>query len=138
MQLAAARAAAMTDRSPEQAPVAAPGPTGSGARAPRIRRPGPLPVISGAIALFAVSFGFLTYQLQSGNDPALGAQAIAGTTARRPVIVRRVIKRRVITRVVPTPGATAAVPVTTSAPVTTSSAAVASAPTPAPVTTSAS
>jgi len=128
----------MTDRSHEQATAAAPGSAGGGARTPRPRRPGPMPVISGTIALFAVSFGFLTYQLRSGNDPALGTQALASTAATRPVIVRRVIKRRVITRVVPTPGASAAVPVTTSAPLTSSSAPVISAPAPAPVTTSAS
>lgn len=126
----------MTDQPLETPSTETARPVEHRARTARVRRPGPMPVISGTIALFAVSFGFLTYQLRSGNDPALGAQALASTTAPRPVIVRRVIKRRIITQVVPA-GATT-VPVTNSAPVTTSSAPVVSAPAPAPVTTSAS
>ncbi|MFN8161130.1 MAG: hypothetical protein U0R52_08855 [Solirubrobacterales bacterium] len=103
-------------------------------RAPsRAARPGPGLVLSGTLALFAVTFGFLTYQLRSGNDPALGAKALASTTAR-PVVVRRIVKHRVITRVLPTPGASGAV--TSSGAVTTSAAPVATAP--APVVTSAS
>jgi hypothetical protein len=43
--------------------------------------------------LFAVLFALLTHQLSSSKGPA-----------PRPVIVRKVIKRRVITTFVPTPG----------------------------------
>jgi hypothetical protein len=96
----------------------------------RARRPRPAPVILGSIALFVAMFTLLTYQLAVGRDPALGAKAV--TPDRRPVVIRRVVKHRIVTTVVPTPGASsvngapsAAVPV----PV---------APVPAPIVTSAS
>lgn len=60
---------------------------------PRTRRPGPGPVIWGSLALFAVLFALLTYQLASSQPPP-----------PRPVVVRQVVKRRVVTTVVPTPG----------------------------------
>jgi hypothetical protein len=56
-------------------------------------------VIWGSIATFGVTFAFLAYQLSSGRDPSLGAAA-----APRPVLVRQVVKRRVVTTIVPTPG----------------------------------
>lgn len=96
------------------------------------RRPGPAMVFSGAIALFAITFGFLIYQLRSGNDPSLGAQALA--VQPRPVVVRKVIKHRIITTVVPSEGASGTTVSTSAAPVTSSVAAAA----PAPVTTGAS
>jgi hypothetical protein len=65
----------------------------------RARRPGFALVIWGSVALFAVMFAFLTYQLSSGRDPSLGA-----AQAPRPVLVRQVVKRRVVTTIVPTPG----------------------------------
>ena len=60
---------------------------------PRTRRPGPALVIWSSIALFAMTFAFLTYQLSSST-----------TAAPRPVLVRQVVKRRVVTTIVPTPG----------------------------------
>ncbi len=57
------------------------------------RRPGPALVVWGSIALFAVLFALLTYQLAS-SQPA----------TPRPVLVRKVLKRKVITTYVPTPG----------------------------------
>lgn len=60
------------------------------------RRPGPAAVIWGSLALFCVLFALLTYQLSAN----LGATA----TAPRPTLVRKVVKRRVVTTVVPTPG----------------------------------
>jgi hypothetical protein len=92
----------------------------------RTRRPGPGVVLWGSIALFAVLFALLTYQLSSASS------SLGGATASRPVQVRKVIKRRIVTTVVPTPGANTV----TSGPVTSSVGASASAP--APVTTSAS
>jgi len=89
----------------------------------RPRRPSPVLVLWGSIALFAVLFALLTYQLSA-----------AGVPAPRPVLVRKVIKRRVVTTFVPTPGASTV----TSGPVTTSSASVVSASGAAPVTTGAS
>jgi hypothetical protein len=59
----------------------------------RRRRPGAGPVIWGSVALFAVLFALLTHQLSAGQAPA-----------PRPVLERKVIKRRVVTTVVPTPG----------------------------------
>jgi len=57
------------------------------------RRPGPGLVIWSSIALFGVLFALLTYQL-SASAPA----------PPRPVVVRKVLKRRVVTTFVPTPG----------------------------------
>ncbi len=133
---------AMTEHVPQAASLPHPDPEGAtaspvapaGARATSNRRPGPGMVISGAFALFAVTFGFLTYQLRSGNDPSIGAQALAGKP--RPELVRKVIKHRIITRVVPTAGASGTSVSTNAAPVTASVAAGSSAP--APVTTGAS
>jgi hypothetical protein len=70
-------------------------------------RPGYAPVFWGAVALFTVLFALLTYQLSS-STPA----------APRPVLVRKVVKKRVVTTVVPTPGATSVSsgPVVTAAP----------------------
>jgi hypothetical protein len=95
-----------------------------GGPAPRGRRPGPAGVVWGSVALFAALFAFLTYQLSAGKDPSL-----SGATASRPVLVRKVVKRRVITTVVPTPGKSTV----TSGPVSSSYASSG-----APVTTSAS
>lgn len=58
-----------------------------------IRRPSPALVVWSSIVLFAVLFAFLTYQLSASQPPA-----------PRPVLVRKVLKRRVITTVVPTAG----------------------------------
>jgi hypothetical protein len=93
----------------------------------RSRRPGPGAVLWGSVALFAILFTLLTYQLSAASEASL-----SGATANRPVQIRKVIKRRVVTTIVPTPGANTV----TSGPVTSSVAASASAP--APVTTSAS
>jgi hypothetical protein len=71
------------------------------------RRPGPGAVIWSSIALFAVLFAFLTYRL--------GATSAVGL---RPVVVRKVVKRRVVTTILPTPGAST---VTTSGPATSTS-----------------
>jgi hypothetical protein len=87
---------------------------------PRSHRPGPALVIWGSIALFAVIFALLTAQLAASQPPP-----------PRPVLVRQVVKRRVVTTIVPTPGRST---VTTSGQVTGS----APAPEYAPVTTSAS
>lgn len=92
-------------------------------RPPRARRPRAVGVIWSSVALFAVLFAFLTYQLAGGRDPALGAQGTADGS--RPAKVRKVIKRRVVTTVVPAP--TVSTP-TTSAPPINSAPPVSSAP----------
>lgn len=65
-------------------------PAGGGRRR---RRPGAAPVLWGSIVLFAVMFALLTHQLSASQVPA-----------PRPVLVRKVLKRRVITTYLPTPG----------------------------------
>lgn len=63
------------------------------------RRPRPRAVIWGSVALFAVLFMLLAYQLGSSS---------AGTGAvKRPTLVRKVVKRKVVTTVLPTPGRSA-------------------------------
>jgi hypothetical protein len=62
------------------------------ANRPRARRPGPGVVIWGSIALFSILFALFTYQL---SVPA---------QSRQHVLVRKVVKRRVVTTVVPTAG----------------------------------
>jgi len=89
-------------------------------RARAARRPGPALVLWSSIAIFAVLFALLTYQLASSQPPA-----------PRPVVVHKVLKRRVVTTYVPTPGRTS---VSTSGSVAGESAS----PGYAPVTTSAS
>lgn len=93
------------------------------------RRPGPGAVLWGSVALFAVLFALLTYQLSAAADPSLSGSTAA---AARAVQVRKVIKRRIVTTVVPTPGTTSV----SSGPATSSS--VAAEPESEPVTTSAS
>jgi hypothetical protein len=89
----------------------------------RPSRPSSAPVFWGALALFTVLFALLTYQLASSTAPA-----------KRPVLVRKVIKKRVVTTVVPSPGAAGA----GAGPVVTSSAPEVASSGAAPVTTGAS
>jgi hypothetical protein len=86
----------------------------------RPRRPGPAVVIWGSIALFAVLFALFTYQLSASADPP------------RQALVRKVIKRRIVTTIVPTPGA----PTVTAGPAVSSTQSISGAA--APVTTGAS
>ncbi|MBS1844241.1 MAG: hypothetical protein JST53_07470 [Actinobacteria bacterium] len=64
---------------------------------PPRRKPGGALVFWASAALFAVLFALLTFQLSSGTTGTT-------TTASRPVQVRKVIKRRIVTTVVPSPG----------------------------------
>jgi hypothetical protein len=81
------------------------------------------PVFWGSLALFTVLFALLTYRLASSTPPA-----------PRPVLLRKVIKRRVVTTVVPNPGATSV----SGGPVVTSSAPEVASSGAAPATTGAS
>ncbi len=92
---------------------------------PRRGRPSAAPVFWVSTLLFAALFAFLVFRFSVGQDPSL-----AGAAAPRPVEVRKVIKRKVVTTVVPSPGADSVV----SGPTSTSTLAAAS----EPVTTSAS
>ncbi len=64
---------------------------------PTTRRPGGAAVLWSSVVLFAVLFALLTAQLSSAGGTGT-------TTATQPVTVRKVIKRRVVTTVVPSPG----------------------------------
>ncbi|HEX8752705.1 MAG TPA: hypothetical protein VF731_04735 [Solirubrobacterales bacterium] len=79
---------------------------------PATRKPGAAPVFWASVLLFAALFALLTWRFSIGKDPSL-----SGATASRPVQVRKVIKRRVVTTIVPTPGANTV----TSGPATSSS-----------------
>ena len=96
-------------------------------------RAGSLPVVTAAGALFCVALIFLALQMRAGDDPAIGAGPTADERPR-PVIVRRVIVRRIVEEAPgardPAPGAAGAAP---AAP-----APAPAAPVPAPVTTQAS
>lgn len=94
---------------------------------PRPRRPGFAPVFWGSVVLFAVLFALLTYRL-SANEASLAG------TASRPVLVRKIVKRRIVTTIAPTAGGSSV----SSSPVTTSSAPVVSSSGSVPITTGAS
>lgn len=72
----------------------------SARRRPRLR-PSAIPVFAVMALIFMATFVFLLFELISGHDPALGAKALDSVKPERPVVVRKVIKRRVITTVVP-------------------------------------
>ncbi len=138
-------AATMTERPINEGPITErptnpPEAAARSERTARRRRPGPGAVIAASAATFAMLFGFLTYQLRSGNDPAIGVASTASSAPGK-VLVRRVIRRRVITTVVPAASSSAGTSMaasSSSSPVVTSSAPTTAAPAPAPVTTSAS
>lgn len=94
------------------------------------RRPSALPTVAAALALFIVAFEFLAFQLRSGNDPSLAA-----ALTPRSQVIRRVLRTKVVTDVVPS-GARRGT-TTTSAPAPLS-ATPAPAPAPAPVVTATS
>ena len=84
-------------------------------RRARPRRPGPFPVVAASLALFLATFALLAFQLRAGRDPALGATKAAPLAkVARPVIVRRIHRRIVVTRIVHDPAPVAA-PATTPA-----------------------
>lgn len=104
------------------------------------RLPKPSAVAAGALAAFVALVVVLAIQLKSGNDPALGPGGANANVPKKRVLVRRIEKRVVITRVVPAEegddGGAAGGPssVTTSSPPVAS--APAAAPAPAPTTSS--
>jgi len=108
------------------------------------RRPAKLPawpVAAGAAGTFLAALAFLAGQVRDGRDAALGpAEPVAATAAPRPVVVRRIIRRVVIThpapRAAPAPSAGGAAPAASApaatAPAPSAPAPAASAPAPAP------
>ncbi len=68
----------------------------------RRREPSPVTVFVTSATLFLGALCFLAFQLAQGSDPSLGAGALTADKPQRPVVtVRRIIKRHVITTVVP-------------------------------------
>jgi hypothetical protein len=65
-------------------------------------KPRPLPTVLAALAVFAVAFEFLAFQLSSGRDPAVGT----GAASRTPSTKTRPAKKIVITKVIPAAGGT--------------------------------
>jgi hypothetical protein len=65
---------------------------------PAAKKPGASTVFWASMALFGVLFALLTYQLSKGGGPGEAA------VATRPVQLRKVIKKRVVTTVIPSPG----------------------------------
>ena len=122
----------------------------------RRRRPSAYPVVAGSLAAFMGLFGYMTYQLKTGHDPALGNQAakVAVAPVKKRIVLKRIEHRIVVTKVIPVEeedGASAAVvqqsvpvqsaPVQQSAPVViqrSATPAPAPAPAPAPIQTSTS
>jgi hypothetical protein len=120
----------------------------------RRRKPSAVPIAAFSVAMFMALFGFMSYELATGHDPALGKKTAVVAQAPRRVVLKRIEHRIVITRIVPPPAQTDAgsaaatsvpssaaptatapvAPVTTSAPVVVQSA-PAPAPAPAPVQT---
>jgi hypothetical protein len=70
-------------------------------------------VAAATLATFIVVFAVLAIQLRNGNDPALGAGPAAAPVPKR-VLVHRIVKRVVVTTIIP-PRVRAAAPGASSA-----------------------
>jgi len=104
------------------------------------RRPAKLPawpVAAGTAGTFLAALAFLAGQVRDGRDAALGpAEPVAARQQPREVVVRRIIRRVVITEPAPRAaapsGGAAPAPAAPSAPAQSAPAPAASAPAPAP------
>jgi hypothetical protein len=103
-------------------------------------RPRPMATITAGIAVFVAVLVLLAWQVRSGRDPALGAarQAARVAPAPRRVLVKKVVRRVIVTKVVQTDDGPVLVASTAPAPagggtaVSSSPAVVYSAPAPTP------
>ncbi len=59
------------------------------------RTPGAAPVLTGAGAVFCVVLTYFALQMRAGEDPAIGAGP-QPKAQPRPVVVRRIIERRIV------------------------------------------
>ncbi len=55
----------------------------------RRRKPGFMPTVFLALATFAVIFEFLAFQLNNGNDPALGKSVLAANDPKAAKVAAR-------------------------------------------------
>jgi hypothetical protein len=113
-------------------------------RRARRRKPGPFPVAATSVAAFTGLFGFLVFQLRNGQDPALGTPAASVSPVVKRVLLKRIERHVIVTRLLPAREARAvaaaiavAAPAAAAAPVASAPAAqpvvVQRAPAPAPV-----
>jgi hypothetical protein len=70
-------------------------------RRARRRKPGPFPVVATSVAAFTGLFGFLMFQMRNGHDPALGAPAASVSPAVKRVVVKRIERRVIVTKLLP-------------------------------------
>lgn len=54
-----------------------------------------------SLGALLVVLNLLAWQLHAGSDPALGAGSAESQAAKKRVVVRRIIRRVVVTRVIP-------------------------------------
>jgi hypothetical protein len=101
--------------------------------------PRPIATIAAAVAIFVTVLVLLAWQVRSGRDPALGAAKTARVApAPRRVLVKKVVRRVIVTKVVQTDGgpvlvaSTAPAPASSGTTVQSAPAVVYSAPAPAP------
>jgi hypothetical protein len=101
--------------------------------------PRPIATIAAAVAVFVTVLVLLAWQVRSGRDPALGAAKTARVApAPRRVLVKKVVRRVIVTKVVQTDdgpvlvASTAPAPASSGTTVQSAPAVVYSAPAPAP------
>jgi hypothetical protein len=101
--------------------------------------PRPIATIAAAVAIFVTVLVLLAWQVRSGRDPALGAAKTARVApAPRRVLVKKVVRRVIVTKVVQTDdgpvlvASTAPAPASSGTTVQSAPAVVYSAPAPAP------
>jgi hypothetical protein len=70
-------------------------------RRARRRKPGPFPVVATSVAAFTGLFGFLVFQLRNGQDPALGVPTASVSPVVKRVVVKRIERRVIVTRLLP-------------------------------------
>jgi hypothetical protein len=138
MTTAVMAAATMTERRTEAARAAAAGdasaaaPPDAVARAPRRPARSQKPVVlayAGSALGFAAVLGALSFQVAAGRDPAIGAGEQAAASPAKRVLVRRIVRRVIVTREARDPAPASAAPA--AAPAAPSTAAPAPAPAPA-------
>ena len=92
-------------------------------------RPRPVATLAAGVAVFVAVLVLLAWQVRSGRDPALGAAKTARVApAPRRVLVKKVVRRVIVTKVVQTDDGPVLVASTAPAPAASSGTTVQSAP----------